>query len=109
MDEVRQRAAVVEAHSWAIGIEDSHDMSVDTVIAVIGHGHGLGKALRFVVNASRPDRIYMAPIFFVLRRDFGIAVAFARRREEKLGLLGQGQPKRVERAEGSDLEGRYRE
>src|SRR5580704_2728798 len=71
MDEIWQSASIVEAHSWAVRIEDAHDMSVHIVIAVVGHGHRFRKTFCFVVYASRTNGIYVAPILFVLARFLG--------------------------------------
>ena len=65
--EVRQGAAIVEAHPRAIRIKDAHDVRIHAVITVVGHGHGFGESFGFVVNAARADRIHIAPIGFRLR------------------------------------------
>src|SRR5580704_7718823 len=104
MDEIWQSASIVEAHSWAVRIEDAHDMSVHIVIAVVGHGHRFRKTFCFVVYASRTNGIYVAPILFVLRRDFWVAITLAGRSQEKFRLLRKRKPERVVRAEGAHLE-----
>ena len=67
MHKIGKSAAVVEAHAGPVGVEDADDAGIDAVIAVIGHGHGFGEALGFVVNAARADGIDVAPVFLVLR------------------------------------------
>jgi len=47
------------------------------VVAVVRHGHGFGKTLGFIVNATRPNGIDVSPVFFGLGSNFGVAVAFA--------------------------------
>src|SRR5262245_14104797 len=44
VDERRYRASVVLPHARPERVENAHDFRVDTVIAVVGHGHGFGKA-----------------------------------------------------------------
>src|ERR1700751_4798526 len=103
--EIRERAAIVEPHARTIGIEDAHDMRVDIVVAVIGHGDGLREPFRFVIDAARSDGIHMPPVGLALGRDVRIAVAFARRSEQKLGAFGLGEFERVHRGNGTNLEG----
>ena len=64
MNEVRKRASVVQAHARAIRIKDSHDMRVQSLGAMVGHGHGFSKALGFVIHSARSDGIHVAPIAF---------------------------------------------
>ena len=87
INKVWQRAAVIQPHPRPIGIEDSHDMRIHLVIAVIRHSHRFGKALRFVVDAARANGIDVSPVVFVLRRNFRITVTFARGGQKKLGVL----------------------
>ena len=64
MNEVGQRPAVVEPHARAIGVEDAHDPGIHALRAMVGHGHGLGEALGFIVHAPRTDGIHVAPVVF---------------------------------------------
>ena len=75
------------------------------VVAVVGHGHGLSKALCLIIDPAWPDRVYVAPILFFLRVDQRIAITFAGGSEEKLGSLGFGQTQGVMSPQGSNLEG----
>src|SRR4029450_7288755 len=61
------RAAVLDAHARAVGVEDPHDARLELVVAVVGHGDGLGEALGLVVDAARPDRVDVAPVVLALR------------------------------------------
>ena len=103
-DEVRHHAAVVRAHARAVGIEDPDDARVDSVIAMIGHRHRLGEALRLVVDAARPDRVHVAPVALRLRMDLRIAVDLGGGRDQEAGTLRLGQPERLVGAERADLE-----
>ncbi len=70
---------------------------------MIGHGHGLGVTLGLVIDAARPDRVHMTPVCFRLRRNFGIAIAFAGGSEEEFGVFGEREAECVVRAQRSDL------
>ena len=61
-DERGDDAAVVEAHARAVGVEDADDVGIDLVVAVVGHGHGFGESLGFVVHAARADGVDVAPV-----------------------------------------------
>src|SRR5579862_6505860 len=74
LHEVGNHTPVVELHARPVGIEDAHDTRVHVVIAMVGHGHGLAETLGLVVNRTRTDGIYMAPVSFFLRMLQGIAV-----------------------------------
>src|SRR5437868_13899942 len=75
------------------------------MIAVIGHGDGFREALGLIVDTARSDSIDATPILFTLRRNFRIAVAFAGRREKKLGLFRERQSQGIMRAQGTHFEG----
>ena len=109
INEIRQGAAVIEAHARPVGVEDADDVRVQALGAVIGHHHGFRKALGFVVNAARADRVDIAPVGFRLRADVRIAVTFRRGREEILGLLRQGQPQGIVRSERAHFQSLDRE
>ena len=98
------RTAVVGAHARAVGVEDAHDRGVDALLAVVGHGEGLGVALGLVVDAARADRVDVAPVALGLRVDVRVAVDLARRGEQEARAVRLGQPEHVVRAVGADLE-----
>ena len=104
IEEVRQRAAIVEPHARSVGVEDPHDARIHAMVAVVGHGDGLGEALGFVVDAARADGVHVSPVGFRLRAYLGIAIAFRRRGLHEPGFLGHGQPQRIVRAERPDLQ-----
>ena len=104
IEKIRKRAAVVQAHARAVGIKDAHDVRVQAVVAVIGHGHGFGEALGFVVNAARADRIHVAPISFRLRADLRVAVTFGSGGEQVTRFFRQRQAERIVRAERADFQ-----
>src|SRR5579863_1178250 len=82
LHEVGNHTPIVELHARPVGIEDAHDTRVHVVIAMIGHGHGLAEALGFIVNRTRTDGIYVAPIGFFLRMFQRIAVTLRGRRDQ---------------------------
>ena len=102
--ERRDRAAVVRAHARAVGVEDPHDRRVDALLAVVGHRQRLGVALGLVVDAARADRVDVAPVGLGLRMDLRVAVDLGGRRDQEARAVLLGQPERVVRAVGADLE-----
>ena len=79
------------------------------MIAVIGHRHRFGEALRLVVDAARAHRVDVAPVGLLLRMLERIAVDLGGRREHERRALGLGQPERLVRAERADLQRRDRQ
>ena len=102
--ERRDRAPVVRAHAWAVGVEDADDRGVDALLAVVGHRQRLGVALRLVVDAARADRVHVAPVRLRLWVHLRIAVDLARGGEQEASALELGEPERVVRPVGADLE-----
>src|SRR5580693_10444083 len=82
LHEVGNHTPIVELHARPVGIEDAHDARVHVVIAMVRHGHGLAETLGFIVNRTRTDGIYVAPIGFFLRMLQGIAVTLRSRRSQ---------------------------
>ena len=104
-DEVRDGAAVVQPHPRPVGIEDTDDLGVQPVVAVVGGGYRLGEALGFVVDAARTDGVDVAPVGLPLGMLQRVAVDLRRRGEHEARTLGLGQPQRVVRAQRADLQG----
>ena len=63
----------------------------DAVVAVVGHGHRLGEALGFVVDAADADGIDVAPVVFALRMLLRVAVDLAGAGQQEAGFLALGQ------------------
>ena len=79
-------------------------LGIDLVIAVVGHGHGFGETLGFIVNAARADGVDIAPVGLGLRMFERVAVTFGSGREQELCAFGLGEAEGVVRAERADLE-----
>ena len=90
--EGRDGAAVVSAHPRPVGVEDPDDRRVHALLAVVGHRQGLGVPLGLVVDASRADRVHVAPVLLGLRVDLRVAVDLAGGGEQEAGPVGLGQP-----------------
>ena len=73
--EVRDDAAVVGLEPGTIGVEDTDEVGVHTVVTVVGHDGGFGEALGFIVNGTQADGIDMAPVGLDVGMDLGVAVA----------------------------------
>ena len=99
-------ATVVQAHVQAVRVENSYDLRVETVVAVVGKREGFGKPLGLVIDAARPDGVDVPPVRFLLRVLERIAVHLGGRcdHEYEARALGQCECQRVVCAEGSDFE-----
>ena len=73
-DERREDAAVVEPHSWSVGIENPHNAGFKAMVGMVGHRHRLLKTLGFVVHAAGTNWVYIAPVVFGLRVHQGVSV-----------------------------------
>ena len=58
---------------------------------MIRHRHRLGEALGLVVDATRPNRVHIAPVRLGLGMLQWVAVDLRRRRKQVPGPLGLGQ------------------
>src|SRR5690606_6884054 len=87
--------AIIQAHSWTIGIEDPCDPGIDTMKIVVSHRHGLHKPLGFVVHPAWSDRIHIAEIRFCLWMDFWVAIDLRCRSNQDPGFLVFCQPKTI--------------
>src|SRR5262245_29612338 len=66
-DELRHGTPITAPHSRTISIENADNAGVQLVITMVGHGHSLRKAFRFIVNCPWPDRVDVAEVVFALR------------------------------------------
>ena len=107
--EGRDGAAVVQAHAWAVRVEDARDLGVDSVRVAVGHRQRFRESLGFVVHAARSDRVDIAPIGLLLRVHERIAVHLGRRGQEERRPLRLGQTESLVGAERTDLESLDRE
>ena len=103
-DEGGDDAAVVEAHAGAVGVKDADDAGLHFVFAVVSHGEGFGEALGFVVTAARTDGVDVAPVFFGLRMDGGVAVDLGSGGEKETGAFVPGEAEGFVSAEGADFQ-----
>ena len=71
---------------------------------VVGHRHGLLKALGLIIDASGPHRVHVPPVLLVLRVNFRIAVHLTRARDEHPGALGPGETQTIVGPERAHLE-----
>jgi hypothetical protein len=61
-DEVRHHAPVAWPHARSVRVENADDARVEPVVPVVRHRDRFGKPLRFIVDATRSNRIHVAPI-----------------------------------------------
>ena len=73
--EIRDETAVVGLKPRSVGVEDSDQVRVDSVIAVVRRYGRLGKALGFVIYRARADGIHVAPVGLYLRMNEGVTIA----------------------------------
>ncbi|MEK0445092.1 MAG: hypothetical protein RLZZ399_413 [Verrucomicrobiota bacterium] len=86
-DECGDDPAIPQSHPRAVGVEDTHDLRIHPVVAVVGHGDGLCEAFRLVVDSPWSDRVDVAPIVFPLGMNKRVAVALACGGEQECRLL----------------------
>src|SRR5690606_14739134 len=70
----RQGTSVIEAHAWAVGVEDPDDTCVKSVKIMVCHGYGLLKAFGFIIHPTWANGVHVAPIFFRLWGNQRVAV-----------------------------------
>src|SRR6185437_607556 len=81
--EIGDHATIVKLQTRTIGVEDTHNAHIDSVIAAVRGCHGFRKTFGLVVNRTRADGIYVSPITFVLWMDKRIAIALRSRSKKK--------------------------
>src|SRR6202158_5124287 len=104
LHEIRDDPSVVKLHARSVGIEDADDVRIHVVIAAVGHGHGFGETLGFVVDRPGADRIDVAPVGFLLGMLQRVAVAFGRRRDKIFGTVFEGDVESMKGAERTDFQ-----
>src|SRR4028118_2436413 len=79
------------------------------MVAVVGHGESLRKALGLVVDAADAHGVDVAQVPRVLGVHQRVAVDLARRGEHKAGTLSKGETRGVVGPQGARLEDRDRD
>src|SRR5436190_18808520 len=102
-NECRHDPSIVQTHAGSVSVKNAHDLGIDVVIPVIGHGHCFSETLGLIVNPARADWIHIAPVILLLRMHQWIAIAFRSRSENERGLLVLGQAEGVVSPECADL------
>jgi len=67
-------------HSRSVGIEDPDDFGFDFMLPVVVHEQSFCATLSFVITASDPYGVYIAPVVFSLRVGLWVLINLARRR-----------------------------
>jgi hypothetical protein len=67
-------------HVGAVGVEDPRNLDLQCMLPIVVEHQRLGAALAFVIAATQPDRIHVAPIVLFLGMFRRIAVNLRRRR-----------------------------
>src|SRR5262249_55613278 len=96
-DEIGNRAAIVWACAWAVGVEDSGDPDAQSFRAAEPEEKCLDASLALVVRGTRTDAIDRSEVGLGLRGHDRIAVDLGRRREAKKPA-GFEQSKEIERS-----------
>src|SRR5271165_2611714 len=104
LHEVGDHAPIVDLQPRPVCIKDANDTRVHVMVAAIGHGCGLGKALGLVVHRPWADGIHVSPITLFLRMFQRIAVALRGRSQQELRVVLLCQFKTVDCARRSDLQ-----
>ena len=92
-----------------VGIENTNDVRVHAMVAVVGHGDGFRETLGFIIDTARSNGVHIAPVVFGLRMDERVAIALGSRGEDEGGAFILGQTERVVRSERADFQRRNRD
>jgi hypothetical protein len=87
-----------------ISVEDTDEVGVYAVVAVVCGDGSLREALGFIVDGARADGIDAAPIGFDLGVDLGVAVALGGGRVEEASVVFAGEVQGVDGACRTDEE-----
>ena len=104
-DEIADHSAVRRPHTRAESVEDADDARLQPMEPVIGHRHGLGEALGFVVNSPRTHRVHVPPVLLRLRMHLRVAIHLGSGSEQVARTLCLGEAQRLVGPEGADLQG----
>ena len=66
-DKCRQCTSIIQSHTWTISIKYPYDPCFHTMKSMIGHGNCFLETFCFIIYTSRTNRIYISPVFFILR------------------------------------------
>jgi len=97
-DEIADDAAIVGAHTGAVGVEDAGYADIDAVFAVVIEHEGFGDAFAFVVATPWANWVYVAPVVFFLGVFYGITVDFGGAGLQDAGFDVFGEVERVNSA-----------
>jgi hypothetical protein len=64
-------------HAGSVGVENTRDLDLKAVLAVVVKEQGFGATFAFVVTGTVANGIFMSPIVFGLWMNCGVAVDFA--------------------------------
>ena len=104
-DEVGDDTAVVGVHTRTKGVENTGDTDVDTVLAHVAIGEGLGHTLALVVARTGADTVDVTPVVLALGVLLGVAVDLGGRGDEEASLGTLGKTEHVHGTEEGRLEG----
>src|SRR5665213_2210495 len=95
---VGDHSSIIDLKTRTIGIKDANQVSVNAIVAVIGHHDSLRETLGLVVNRPWPNRIYIAPIGLDLRVHLRISVTLGSRSMEISSTIFLRKLQRIDRA-----------
>jgi hypothetical protein len=83
-------------HAGTIGVEDTNNLDVNSVLAVIVEEESFGTSLSFIIAGTWSDGIDIAPVLLRLRVNCGIAIDLACRGLEDSALQAFCKPQHVD-------------
>jgi len=95
-NEVAHHAAVVGVHAWPVGVENSHHLNLQLVLAPVVKEKRLGAALAFVITTANAHGIDFAPIALGLGVHFRVSVDLAGTCLKNLCMSSFGKSKHVD-------------
>src|SRR5207244_5101305 len=96
--------AVVGMHAGAVGVENARDANAHVVFPCVIEKQSFGAPFSFIVTGSNPNRVYIAPITFLLRVHVGIAIDFTRGSLENGAKILSGKLQKMDRPEDTGFE-----
>jgi hypothetical protein len=85
-------------HAGTVGIEDTRDLDLKAMLAMVVEEKSLGAAFALVVARANANWVHPTPIVLALRMDLGVTVNLTRRRLEYATAQAFGKAKHVDGA-----------
>ncbi|OAI21969.1 hypothetical protein A1351_20775 [Methylosinus sp. R-45379] len=89
-DKVGNNASILDMHARTIGIKDTYDFDLQSVLPMVVEKQCFSATLAFVIAGTKAQRVDIAPVGFWLRVNNWIAIYLRCGRLEDRGLQALG-------------------